>query len=298
MRSILKRPDNEIISNELLNSTPNAELNLLDCIKKIILDFVSSKKNFTLRNLAEKRSDLCREYVRRLSLGEVKEKNLDFDKVVKLLSITSSEKKIINIINYYNDPIYSNLQKYLRTQYSIYSSVHEFEVEELCFANEESTIIYTLSQSENGVTFNFVQKLFGLKGIRVAEKLAEENILLKYKESYIVNPEYIVYPSPRKRQLVASHYLNHYKYENQGKDTNYGFIGNGFLNLKGMLAKKEAYILLHKTLDSIYKSEDFNGELPTFDVCFMDLIDSMEYIINNNENFKTKFSSEVVNENK
>lgn len=239
-------------------------------IKNAIESYLSKNPHLSLRSIAEKSKSLSNEYVRRLAKGEVKSKNLDFIKVIRVLSIITNKKSTLEIIQCFNEPQYLSLQNYLKSFIGTSTLVQEFEIESLCFENESSSVVYCMASSKSGVKSETLTKTLGNNGIIAAEKLLRYKIFTKIEDTYFLKEEYRMSPSLEYCKKIAKYFLNFYKIENFGKELNFIICGYSSMNKKGILAKQELYRNLLIDLNKINNDPSYHGTTPMFDVASMD----------------------------
>lgn len=257
-------------------SNINTNGGIVESIKAAIGNYLKKNLNMSLRGIASRDDLICREYVRKLAKGEIREDKLDQEQVLRILSVLSNKKKLTEIANSFDQ----NIKIYLKNAFEILFEnnfeISSEEVNNIIQKDETAAVVYILAANHGGVSVKMLLDILGNRGLIKAEELVQNNILIKDSNHFMLNENKVVSFSMATAKCIFTIFSKFFNQKHLGQNRNHLIVLTESLSPKALSKKKEIYKRFNAELNEFNSDKNNHGTEPSFDICMMDTFNSEE----------------------
>jgi len=239
-------------------------------IRDEIASYLADNPQLSLRAMAQRDSELSREYIRKLAKAEISDEKLNQDKVLRILQIISKKQKLTDVINHFN----SNISQYLKESYKV-TYEHEVEItsesiEKALNESDDLCIAYHLAHTSAGITAQRANEVMGVRGESALQTLEGRGLIEKDSRIYKAKSSNFFIPALETMHKIAQTLMRLYRTKHFGRKRNYIMTITGSLNQMGIEAEQELFRKFHKDLLNLYEDGKNQGDIPCFATAAMD----------------------------
>ncbi len=241
-----------------------------NAIRDEIASYLADNPHLSLRAMAQRDSELSREYIRKLAKAEISDEKLNQDKVLRILQIISKKQKLTDVINHFGNEITSFLKSSYKINYE-----HEVEltselVEKALNESDDLCVAYHLAHTAAGITSQRANEIMGVRGESALQTLEDRGLIEQENRIYKSKSLSFFHTGIETAHKIAQIFLRFYRSKHFGRKRNYLLTITGSLNQMGIEAEQELFRKFHKDLLNLYEDGKNQGDIPCFATAAMD----------------------------